>query len=84
MIIRVRVEIMGLQKCGIVGKSQPVLVVWSAERRVVHTVGDAQYSLHQDTFHQVVKLWVYPANLTAADGALQVPPPPNATRLTPS
>ena len=54
-------------------------VVWSAERRVVHTAGDAQYSLHQDTFHQVVKLWVYPANLSAADGALQVPRPPNAT-----
>ena len=38
----------------------------------MHTAGDAQYSLHQDTFHQVVKLWVYLANLTAADGALQL------------
>ena len=53
-------------------------VVVLAERRVVHTLGDAQYSLHQDTFHQVVKLWVYPANLTAADGALQVAPQAHA------
>ena len=46
-------------------------VEW-VERAVVHASGDAQYDLHQDTFHQIVKLWVYPAGIEHHHGPLHV------------
>jgi len=39
-------------------------------RAVSHVATDPQYALHVDTFHSVVKLWVYPRNVSVADGPL--------------
>jgi len=44
------------------------------ERPVTHMPGDSQYEFHVDTFHQVVKLWVYYANVTEAMGPLYIIP----------
>ena len=44
--------------------------------RLVRHLGaaDPQCALHYDTFHGVVKLWVYEANVTLAHGPLHVVP----------
>ena len=44
------------------------------ERPVKHTDADPQYALHVDTFHSVVKAWVYPANLTVQSGPMYYVP----------
>ena len=44
------------------------------ERPVKHTDADPQYALHVDTFHSVVKAWVYPANLTVQAGPMYYVP----------
>eukprot|EP00754_Rhynchopus_humris_P047024 Rhum_TRINITY_DN6543_c0_g1::Rhum_TRINITY_DN6543_c0_g1_i1::g.20320::m.20320 len=47
------------------------------ERVVTHVAYDTQYQKHVDTFHQAVKLWVYPSTVTAEDGPLHYIPGSN-------
>mmetsp|Transcript_65 Transcript_65/g.103 ORF Transcript_65/g.103 Transcript_65/m.103 type:complete len:1250 (+) Transcript_65:58-3807(+) len=39
-------------------------------KQVVHLKNDTQTELHQDTFHQSVKMWVYDSSLQLQDGPL--------------
>jgi len=39
-------------------------------RAVSHVAADPQYALHVDTFHSVVKVWVYPRNVSVDEGPL--------------
>jgi hypothetical protein len=53
----------------------PQHAVRFVEREVTHMgPADPQCALHLDTFHSVVKLWVYGANVSAAHGPLHVVP----------
>eukprot|EP01059_Diplonema_ambulator_P025293 TRINITY_DN4232_c0_g1_i1.p1 TRINITY_DN4232_c0_g1~~TRINITY_DN4232_c0_g1_i1.p1 ORF type:complete len:869 (+),score=173.79 TRINITY_DN4232_c0_g1_i1:109-2607(+) len=43
-------------------------------RLVSHVGLDTQYQAHVDTFHSVLKMWVYPSNVTLKEGPLHVLP----------
>eukprot|EP01083_Nonionella_stella_P010879 30953_1 len=47
------------------------------KRPVKHRQDDKQYQLHQDTFHQVVKMWIYDSNTTKENGPLMIVPHSN-------
>lgn len=44
------------------------------EREVIHLPWDDQYALHQDTFHRVIKIWVYGSGTSGENGTLHVVP----------
>eukprot|EP01064_Diplonema_japonicum_P030091 TRINITY_DN5014_c5_g1_i1.p1 TRINITY_DN5014_c5_g1~~TRINITY_DN5014_c5_g1_i1.p1 ORF type:complete len:862 (+),score=192.22 TRINITY_DN5014_c5_g1_i1:23-2587(+) len=44
------------------------------ERLVTHVGQDTQYQAHVDTFHSVIKMWVYPSTVTLKEGPLHVLP----------
>jgi aryl-alcohol dehydrogenase-like predicted oxidoreductase len=52
--------------------SMPEHTLRFVPRAVRHVAGDPQYALHMDTFHSVVKIWVYPRNMSEAEGPLHV------------
>ena len=52
--------------------SMPEHTIRFVLRAVRHVAGDPQYALHMDTFHSVVKIWVYPRNMSEAEGPLHV------------
>lgn len=53
------------------------------EREVIHLANDEQYVLHQDTFYQAIKIWVYDSDTTIEHGPLHyVPGSHRASRST--
>ena len=52
--------------------SLPAHTLHFVTRAVQHVPADPQYALHMDTFHSVVKIWVYPKNMTVSEGPLHV------------
>ncbi|KAJ9453752.1 hypothetical protein DIPPA_19151, partial [Diplonema papillatum] len=51
-------------------------------RVITHLAGDTQCQSHVDTFHSTFKMWVYPQNVSAADGPLHFLP--TTHRATPA